>query len=406
MGDTTINDTVRNDPTSREPSGSAGRSWVAAALLALCSTISCGAPSEAIDDSEQSGSRSDAFVATGPNSTEFKTLSPTIQPPNGVGDPGFCTPNGAHSKIMFSRDTTGYVQGQADVVGIQGVWGKYGGSASLRKFDSRPVCAFLPGTTSPYSFIILARGVTASDGTSDKRLFWSRGQWTVSETAPPPASVTQWAAVSSTSFNTNGRPAVASRGNTLVAIYFDDNGQLKGNYWTGSGFSSTVSAASLPAGFSGVGSPTIAYFDPWSKFVIFLRARNSANEYRYYMTSFTTTSFSSGGGAYFEFLPPDGAPAVQSDFAYEYDNYSAAGYATLYYRSGTRLYQGSSIDNYFNVTTFRVVTNGSATAPNVSGNPLAIGGVPYEAGRHWLLIRGTGGILWGETFNDENLAVN
>jgi hypothetical protein len=37
---------------------------------------------------------------------------------------------------------------------------------------------------------------------------------------------------------------------------------------------------------------------------------------------------------------------------------------------------------------------------------LAIGGTPYEAGRHWLLVRGTGGILWGETYNDQNLAVN
>ena len=388
MNHKVINDTVRSVPSSRERIGFRGRSSVLAArLLALSSAIACSAPSEGIDDSVQSGSRSDAFVSVTPGQAEFKNLSPITQPPNGVGDPGFCTPNAGHSKVIFSRDSTGYVQGQADVVGIQGAWGKYGGSASLRKFDSRPVCAFLPGSTSPYSFIILARGVTASSGASDKRLFWSRGEWTISGTAPPPASVTQWAAVSSTSFNTNGRPAVASHGNTLVAVYFDDNGQLKGNYWTGNGFSSTVSAASLPIGNSGVGSPAIGYFDPWSKFVIFLRARNSANEYRYYMTSFSTTSFQGGAGAYFEFSPPDGAPAVQSDFAYEHNN--SAGYATLYYRSGTRLYQGSSIDNYFTVSTFRVVTDGGAPAPNVSGNPLAIGGV-----------------LWGETFNDQHLAVN
>jgi hypothetical protein len=375
------------------------------ALLALSATVACGAPSEDVG-SEENGARGDAFVTIGPNANEFKNLSPITQPPNGTGDPGFCTPNAAHSKIIFSRDTTGYVQGQADVVGIVGSWGKYGGSGSLRKFNSRPVCAFLPGSSSPYPFILLAKGATAPDGSTDKRLYWSRGNWTISASAPAPSSVTQWATVSSTSFNTNGNPAVASRGSTLVVVYFDDSGQLKGNYWTGSGFSSTVSAGSLPTGYAGVGTPAIGYYDPWGKFVIFLRAKNSANEYRYFQTSFLTTSFQGGAGAYSELTIPDGAPVPQSDFAYEYDNYAEAEYATLYYRSGTRIYQGSSPDNFFSLTTFRVVTNGGATAPNSSGNPLAIGGTPYEAGRHWLLVRGTGGILWGETYNDENLAVN
>ncbi len=375
-----------------------------AGLLALNATIACGAPSEDVD-SEQNGSRSDPFVTIGPNDNEFKNLSPIAQPPNGTGDPGFCTPNGAHSKIIFSRDTTGFVQGQADVIGIVGSWGKYGGSGSLRKFNSRPVCAFLPGSASPYPFVLLAKGATAPDGATDKRLYWSRGNWTVSASAPAPSSVTQWATVSSTSFNTNRNPAVASHGSTLVVVYFDDAGQLKGNYWTGSAFSSTVSSGSLPTGYSGVGTPAIGYYDPWSKFVIYLRAKNSANEYRYYQTTFGTTSFGSSA-AIAELTIPSGVPAPASDFAYEYDNYSEAGYATLYYRSGTRIYQGSSPDNFFSLTTFRIVTNGGATAPNASGNPLAIGGVPYEAGRHWLLVRGTGGILWGETFNDENLAVD
>jgi hypothetical protein len=35
-----------------------------------------------------------------------------------------------------------------------------------------------------------------------------------------------------------------------------------------------------------------------------------------------------------------------------------------------------------------------------------IGGVPNELGRHWVLVRGVGGILWGDSQNDENLTVN
>jgi hypothetical protein len=375
MSGTTINDTVRNDPTSREPSGSAGRSWVAAGLLALCSTISCGAPSEAIDDSEQSGSRSDAFVATGPNSTEFKTLSPTIQPPNGVGDPGFCTPNGAHSKIMFSRDTTGYVQGQADVVGIQGVWGKYGGSASLRKFDSRPVCAFLPGTTSPYSFIILARGVTASDGTSDKRLFWSRGQWTVSETAPPPASVTQWAMTTVSSKGTTG-PAVVSAARSRPRRSLP---AFRGQLPKDRALRSLVEVRDLPARKEQRERVPLLhdllhydqFLERWWCLFRILTARRcpgGAKRFRVRIRQLLSSRLCH------PLLPQRDAPLSRL--------------------CNRQLLQRDDVQSRHE------------RRRHCSGNPLAIGGVPYEAGRHWLLIRGTDGILWGETFNDENLAVN
>jgi len=46
------------------------------------------------------------------------------------------------------------------------------------------------------------------------------------------------------------------------------------------------------------------------------------------------------------------------------------------------------------------------TAPNISGNPVVIGGQPYEQGRHWFLARGGRNIYWGESFNDEDLAPN
>jgi hypothetical protein len=45
-----------------------------------------------------------------------------------------CTPaDAAHSKLVFTRDTSGSIQGVADVQGHVGSWGKYGGTNSTRK---------------------------------------------------------------------------------------------------------------------------------------------------------------------------------------------------------------------------------------------------------------------------------
>lgn len=386
------------------------RGSVFAGLVALGTMWGCAAPEEG-DDSADVEIRSDEIVAvTQPR--EFKNLSAITSPAGATGDPAFCTPNGAHSKITFTRDTTGFMQGQSDVVGIQGSWGKYGGSGSLRKFGGRPACGFLAGSSSPYPFIILGKGSTAPDGSVDRRLYWSRGNWTVSGSAPPPASATQWAAISSTQYATNGNPAVGTRDGQLVVVYLRDNGQLSGNYWTGSTFSTTLNHPNLPTGWTGLGTPTIAFAEGWSqKFSIFVRARNSSNQIRLYETFFQNDHFTSaaGGptGVWQQVTLPSGAPSMQSDPAYEFDNYDIFYTGTLYYRNGSTIYQVSASNNVdqFNNSTIKAITVGGTT-PSISGNPVVIGGVPYEAGRHWVLARGGSNIYWGESFNDEDLAPN
>jgi hypothetical protein len=312
---------------------------------------------------------------------------------------------------MFTRDTSSFIQGQADVIGINGPWGKYGGSGSLRKLGGHPACGFLATSGSPYPFVLLAKGANAPDGSVDRRLFWSKGNWTVSGSAPPPASATSWAAIDGTQYATNGNPAVGTRDGQLVVVYLKDNGQLAGNYWTGSAFSGTLSHPNLPSGWTGVGTPAIAFAESWSqKFSIFVRAKNASNQYRIYETFFETNHFTgaAGGGAgvYQLVTLPPGAPSVQSDPAYEYDNYNFFG-GTLYYRNGTTIYQVSAANgvDQFDIATIKAITVGGTT-PSINGNPVVIGGTPYEAGRHWVLARGGTNIYWGESFNDEDLAPN
>ena len=381
-----------------------------AALVALGSLFGCVGAEEGDDPADLETTTSQIVAVTQP--WEFKNLSPITSPSGATGDPGFCTPNGAHSKIIFTRDTSGFIQGQADVVGINGSWGKYGGSGSQRKLGGRPACGFTGFSSSPYPFVILAKGATAADGTADKRLFWSRGNWTISGTAPPPAAATSWAALDGTQYSTNGNPAVGTRNGQLVAVYLKDNGQLAGNYWTGSAFSSTLSHPNLPTGWTGQGTPTIAFAESWAqKFVIFVRAKNSLNQYRLYETFFENDHFTSaaGGptGVWQQATLPSGAPSLGSDPAYEFDNYSIFYTGTLYYRNGSTLYQVSAVNgvDQFNLGTLKSITVGGTT-PSISGNPVVIGGVPYEAGRHWVLARGGSNIYWGESFNDEDLAPN
>ena len=381
-----------------------------AGLVAVGALFGCGDLEEG--ESADFETRADEIVAvTQPR--EFKNFSPITSPSNGVGDPAFCTPNGAHSKIMFTRDTSSFIQGQADVVGIQGAWAKYGSLASARKLGGRPACGFLTGSTSPYPFILLAKGANAPDGSVDKRLFWSKGNWTVTGSAPAPTAVTPFAALDGTHYSTNGNPAVGTRNGQLVVAYLKDNGQLAANYWTGSTFSGTLTHPNLPTGWTGVGTPAIAFAEGWAeKFIIFVRAKNSSNQYRLYETFFENNQFRGAPGgspSYQQVVLPTGAPSVQSDPAYEFDNDPSFSAGTLYYRNGTKLYQVSAIngvDQFNSGAVIKQVIQGGTT-PSVVGNPAVIGGVPYEAGRHWILMRASNNaILWGESFNDEHLRPN
>src|SRR5262245_46239742 len=113
---------------SRDLGGSRRRAPITLALLlALGTGTACGAATEDLDASESRGSQAEAFATA--DNYEFKYLSPISQPANATGDPGFCAAAGTgHSKIHFSLDTTGYVNGQSDTAGGTSAWSKYGGS--------------------------------------------------------------------------------------------------------------------------------------------------------------------------------------------------------------------------------------------------------------------------------------
>jgi hypothetical protein len=98
---------------------------------------------------------------------------------------------------------------------------------------------------------------------------------------------------------------------------------------------------------------------------------------------------------------PSNAPAIQSDPAYEFDDDPELNSATLYYRNGTTLYQVTAPGNVygFDQSTISPITLLGGT-PSITGNPMAIGGVPYEAGKHWFLARGGNEIYFAESFND------
>ncbi len=366
-------------------------------LVALGTMFGCGAPEADVE------TRSGRIVGTDPyDPTEFKYFSPVNIPlSTGTGDPGWCTPQAPHSKIMFTRDTSNFIQGLVDNSGAPGSWSKYGGTGSQRKLGGRPACGFFPSAQNPYTFIILAKGATAPNGSTDKHLFWSKGSWTYDPVNNPPVSAqTQWAAIDGTQYNTNGNPAVGTRNGQLVAVYLNDSGQLAGNYWTGSAFSGTLSHPSLPMGWTGVGSPAIAFAEAWAqKFVIFVRAKNSLNQYRFYRTFFDTDHFANatGGGAptWASITLPTGAPAIGSDPGYEFDNADTFLDGTLYYRSGdSKVYQASAVNgvDQFNTSTIKAILG--ASSPTITGSPIVIGGVPYEGGRHWILARGAGNNLY------------
>jgi hypothetical protein len=380
-----------------------------AGLVALGTTSACSAPAEGDADVD---TRGDALVGLY-DPWEFKSFGLVPALSTGQGDPAMCTPNGSHSKVIFTRDTSNFIQGQADVIGINGAWGKYGGSGANRKFGGRPACGFLAGSSSPYPFLLFAKSATTASGASDKRLYWSKGEWTVNGSAPAPTTaLTQWAAVDGTQYSTNGNPTVATNSGSLVVAYLTDAGQLRANYWVSatSTLSPTISAPNLPAGWTGQGSPAIVYVGTWvGKYTVLVRATNSSGTVRLYKTFFDGTQFVSAAGGAATSLEqvtlPGGTPVIQSDPALEWD--SNLGAATLYFRNGTGLYQMSSSDIYFNASTVKQVTTGSTKA--VSGNPVVIGGVPYEQGRHWILIRGSGAdknLYFVESLNDENLGVN
>jgi hypothetical protein len=273
----------------------------------------------------------------------------------------------------------------------------------------------LAGSTSPYSFILLAKGATAPDGSSDKRLYWSRGNWTYApQTSPPPAAQTSWAAIdnSNTQYSTNGNPAVGTNNGQLVVVYLKDNGQLAAHYWTGNGFSARLDHPNLPSGWTGVGTPTIAFAESWAgKFIIFVRVKNSLNQYKLYETFFQDTHFTgaAGGptGVYQSVTLPAGAKAIQSDPAYEFDNVNSFQAGTLYYRNGTTLYQVSAsngVDQFNNSIIKPMVMGGGE--PAITGNPVAIGGVVYETGTHWVLARGGNSIYFAESVGEEYVAPN
>ena len=383
-----------------------------AGLVALGALFGCGAAEGGGEESAHVEARSNAIVAFKESQPdEFKYLhaiAPALS--TGTGDPAFCS-NVPHSMLVFQRDTSGFIQGWLDNSGVPGTWNKYGGTGSLRKLGGRPACGFLSGPASPNRFILLAKGASAPSGT-DKRLFWSMGSWNDDPLTTPPVTVlTTWAAMDGTPYNTNGNPAVGAHDGQLVVVYLNDNGQLAANYWTGGTFSSTLTHPNLPTGWTGIGTPTIAFAQSWAnKFVIFVRAKNSLNQFRVYRTFFDATQFTGAVGTgtpvYQSITFPSGAPGIQSDPAYEFfsGDFSSG---TLYYRNGTRLYQMSAVNGVDDFRTSVVQPVIPSTTPSISGNPIAIGGVYYEGGAHWIMARGAGNNLYfGESYNDDDLVPN
>jgi len=392
-----------------------------AGLIALSATLGCSGAEGSGDGSTQLGTQTEQLVYKpgNPQPLEWKAWSVVGAPSTAIGEAAICTPHAPHSWVMFTRDTSNFIQGQSNLGGNPSVWAKYGSTVNPRKLGGRPACGFVSEAGSPFPFILVAKGANAPDGSPDKRLFWSKGNWTANTSWPPPSAVTAFAALDNTQYSTNGNPAVAAYNGQLVVVYLDDNGQLRGNYWTGSGFSGTLIHPALPTGWTGVGTPTIAYAENWAqKFVIFVRVKNAAGTvFKLYETFFDTNHFAAayGGstGVYQAVTLPPGAPVISSDPAYEYDRNDVDGFeaGTLYYRSGTKIYQMSASNavDQFNTSTFKAVLRPDGTWPSASGNPVVNGGTQNEAGSHWVLVRGgTGGntLYMAESYQDSTLNPN
>jgi hypothetical protein len=389
-----------------------------AGIVALGATLGCSGAEQPASGGVGVGSKTQPIVL-GPDSnvpTEFKSWSPVNAPNDSLGDGAFCTPNAAHSMVMFTRDTANFIQGQSNLGGNPSVWAKYGSGTNPRQLGGRPACGFVSEASSPYPFILLAKGAYAPNGSVDQRLFWSKGNWTASQSWPPPAAVTPFAALDSTQYYVNGNPAVGTNDGELVVVYLNDSGQLLGNYWTGSSFSGTLSGPTLPGGWTGVGTPTIAYAHGWADmFIIFVRAQDGYGNYQLFDTFFQDDHFTAayGGpdGEYQWITLPYAAPPMDSDPAYEYDYnpYDNWDNGTLYYRSTDGLIYQVSASNQvdeFDYSTVRAVLDPSGS-PTFLGNPVANGGVQYEAGSHWLLVRDVYSTLYfGESYQDYQLTPN
>ena len=75
---------------------------------------------------------------------------------------------------------------------------------------------------------------------------------------------------------------------------------------------------------------------------------------------------------------------------------------TLYYRSGTAIVQGSG-SPYPDVEPWSILRS-SGSKPSFSGSPSVVGGVPFEAGRHWVMGVDTNSDVWFiESKNDAQL---
>ena len=385
-----------------------------AGIVALASPLACDGTIEG-DGADPNEVRSGALRnPNDPNGPlDFKYWVQTV--PLGLTslEPAI-TNGGPHLYIAMQRGTNGRYWGISAEGPQNGTWGKYEPDDSFpRLFASSPAVAHLPDSGMEKRVMVVGRGQGSG---LDTRIFWSRGK--VVQDSPPsfkhPEKITNFAAVSNDQFTGSfGFPAVTSTpSGTVILAYVGPFGTNQQRVYVqrrpaspmNPGWSTRVASPAIPGPFTTVQTPAITYgypfvFEPILGTIAIRTISGS--------TSRVFRIFTDGVAFHdawiemtpFETTPPD--QPINSNIAIEWNDELLT--HTLYFRSGTSIFQSSFFYNYWSGP-FRAVTAPGAV-PSFTGAPAVTGNVQYEHGKHWVLGRdsGTGRLWFSESFPDSEM---
>jgi hypothetical protein len=376
-----------------------------AVIVALGVPLACDGTIEG-DGADPITDRSGALVdPNDPNNPEiaFKYWSQLPVLNSTAGDPAI-THGSTHVFIAFQRGINGRYWGIAGEGPQNGSWGS--AAFDTRSFASNPAIAHLPDVNGKRRVMVVGRGNGSL--ANDRRLFWAYGE--VGQTNPPafdtPARIGNFEPIGTTTFNGSyGYPAITSapNGDVFMAyVALNTSNQLRVYAQRkpyNQGWQPRVTGPAIPCCYTTIGTPTVTWGYPGSApqlMTILVRVQDGSNVY-FRRIFFNGTSFQD---VWADISMYQGTPAIQSEPAVEWNDELST--HTVYYRSGTGIYQASFYYNYLFEIPKKIV---AAVTPSFAGAPAVNGNVQFEHGKHWVLAResGTGRLWFSESFPDSQL---
>jgi hypothetical protein len=387
-------------------------------MLALASTLACSGPIE--EDSDGAlGVDSQALKWPGDPNGPLEFDPWVLMPSAGfsmTGDP-VLTNCDAHCLVAFQRGAAAsgnQYWGLAAEGPSAGLWTQY----DTRSFASNPAAVHFKTIGTERHILVVGRG---SGSTSEsRRMFWSTAKVTPVGGGTPdfnsPEKLSEFQQINTNSFNDPyGYPALAtSSGGTVVMAYIGPNASNQARVYAqrkpyssevdDPNWKARVEAPALPSSFTPVGTPAITWgYSSPDVYTIVVRAQRTGFSDRLYRIFFSGTAYTDpfGAASWKSLTLPSGSPAVQSNPAVEWGDQLFT--HTVYYRSGSSLYQASFIYDTLEEVP-KIIMHNSFT-PFFSSAPSVNGNLMFEIGQHWVIGRDSQSNLWFTTSQDDELGM-